>query len=293
MEHPPVPTDAAWSPPSVGLWTGALDMVPVSAARELAAEIEELGFGILWVPEFAGRDIFVHLCQLLAATSRLVGATGVANIWSRDAMAMVAAANALTEAYPNRFLLGLGVSHQRVVEGLRGHQYSSPLGSMRNYLDRMDSATYIAHRPSTPVYRLLAALGPRMLALASERTEGAHSYLVTPEHTAAAREQLGDDAWLCPEQMVIVDADSVSARQTARLHLSAYLELPNYLNNLRRLGWQEEDIKAGGSDRLVDALVAWGSVDAIAVRIAEHFAAGADHVCIQALPIDRRGVPAD
>jgi len=278
--------------PVIGLWTGTLDMVPTTQAKELAAEIEELGFGVLWLPEVAGRDVFVHLTHLLGATRTLVGATGIANIWARDAVAMVGAAKALEEAFPRRLLLGLGVSHANLVRDLRGHDYGRPLEAMRRYLDAMDASPYTAHRPEGPVRRVLAALGPRMLRLAAERADGAHPYLVPPEHTAIARAELGEGPLLCPEQMVLLEDDADRAREIARGALAPYLGQPNYLRNLRRLGYSDDDVRNGGSDRLVDALVAHGDVDDVLARVQAHLDAGADHVCVQPLPAERRGVPA-
>jgi len=283
-------THRGWLP-AIGIWTGALDFVPTARARELAAEIEELGYGAIWVPEVAGRDVFVQLTHVLSATERLVGATGIANIWARDAVAMSCGARALTEAYPDRMLLGLGVSHRNLVEGLRGHDYRNPLDAMRAYLDAIEAAPYTAQRPATPVRRVIAALGPKMLALAAEKTDGAHPYLVTVEHTARARETLGPGPLLCPEQMFVLETDAANARAIARSGLAVYLSQPNYTRNLLRLGFTEGDITGGGSDRLVDALVAWGDVQAVADRVRAHLDAGADHVCVQALIAERRGVP--
>jgi probable F420-dependent oxidoreductase len=280
-----------FSLPPVGVWTGALDMVPAARARELAVELEELGYGAVWIPEVAGRDIFVHLALLLSGTTRLVGATGIANIWGRDAVAMAGAVKGLTEAFPERMLLGLGVSHKNLVNDLRGHDYQKPLSAMRNYLDAMDAAPYIAERPATPVRRVLAALGPKMLKLAAEKVDGAHPYFVTPDHTARARVTLGDGPLLCPEQAVVLETDPAKAREVGRAYTSVYLSQPNYVNNVLRLGWSEKDLGSGGTDAFVDALVAWGDVEQIVARVADHFAAGADHVCVQALDADRRGVP--
>lgn len=286
-------TPDRYSLPPVGLWTGSLDLVPTAQAKELAAELEALGYGALWLPEVAGRDVFVALTHYLSATTRLVGATGIANIWGRDAVAMSAGVKALTEAFPERVLLGLGVSHENLVEGLRGHTYERPLRAMRTYLDAMDAAPYSAQRPSTPVRRVVAALGPKMLALAAEKADGAHPYLVPPEHTATAREILGDGPLLCPEQMYVLETDATRAREVARASLGVYLAQPNYANNLRRLGYADDDLAGGGSDRLVDALVAWGTTDDVVARVNAHFDAGADHVCVQALSAERRAVPAD
>ncbi len=275
----------------VGIWTGALDFVPSSRSRELAAELEELGYGAIWIGEVAGRDPFVHFSMLLGATSKLVGATGIVNIWARDAVTMTGAAKALTEAFPERFILGLGVSHQPLVEDLRGHRYEKPLAAMRHYLDAMDKSPYQGFRPATPLRRVLAALGPKMETLAADRTDGAHPYLTTPEHTAEARRVLGEAPLLCPEQAVVLETDAARARGIARAHLRTYVRLPNYANNLRRLGFSDDDLSGDYSDRLVDAIVAWGSVEQVATRVQAHLDAGADHVAIQALDEDPRGLP--
>ncbi|MGE3448769.1 MAG: LLM class F420-dependent oxidoreductase [Microbacteriaceae bacterium] len=277
----------------IGVWTSALDHVPASEARERAAELEALGFGTLWLPEVAGRDPFAHAALLLASTSTLVVATGIANIWARDAIAMNSGHRTLTEAFPERFVLGLGVSHQPLVAGLRGHDYRNPLQAMRAYLDAMDSAPFTARRPSTPPRRMLGALRGKMLRLAAERTDGAHPYFVPPEHTAWARGELGEEPLLCPEQAVVLETDPARARDLARTHLAFYFDLPNYMNNLRQFGIGEDDIADGGSDRLVDAIVAWGDEEAVARRIKEHIDAGANHVCVQVIADDRRTVPVD
>ncbi|WP_308257346.1 TIGR03620 family F420-dependent LLM class oxidoreductase [Pseudonocardia lacus] len=279
--------------PPVGLWTAALDVVPAARARELAAELESLGYGAVWIPEVAGRDPFVHLSMLLSATERLVGATGIANIWARDAVATSCATKTLTEAYPERVLIGLGVSHENLVSGLRGHNYDKPLTAMREYLDAIERAPYIAERPTTPVRYVLAALRPKMLDLAGQRTDGAHPYFVTPEHTARARAALGPGPLLCPEQAVLLETDPARAREIGRGYTSVYLSQPNYVNNVRTLGFAESDLADGGSDALVDALVAWGDVDTVVARVREHLDAGADHVAVQALPVQKRGVPDD
>jgi probable F420-dependent oxidoreductase len=279
--------------PRIGIWTGALDFVPASEARELAAEIEELGYGALWIPEVAGRDVFVHLALILAATRRLIGATGIANIWARDAVTMAGATKGLTEAFPERVLFGLGVSHRNLVDDLRGHHYDKPVETMARYLDAVDASPYTAHRPSTPVRRVLAALGPKMLELAGTKADGAHPYFVTPEHTSRARSILGPGALLCPEQAVLLETDPERARQIGRFYTAIYLSQPNYVNNMKRLGFSDEDMANAGTDAFVDALVAWGDVEAITKRVQEHIDAGADHVCIQPLGGERRGVPSE
>jgi probable F420-dependent oxidoreductase len=277
----------------IGVWTGALDMVPVAEAQQFAAELEDRGYGAIWLPEVAGRDVMMHLALLLSATDRLVGATGIASIWGRDAVAMTGGVKGLTEAFPERVLLGLGVSHHTLVQGLRGHVYERPLAAMAAYLDAMDGAPYTAFRPTTPVRRVLAALRPKMLELAGARTDGAHTYLVPPEHTVGARFHVGPAALLCVEQAVLLESDPATARAIGRAHTAVYVRLPNYQNNLRELGFADEDFAEGGSDRLVDAIVAWGDEAAVQSRVRAQLDAGADHVCVQALSAEPRTVPTD
>jgi probable F420-dependent oxidoreductase len=277
----------------VGLWTFALDTMPMAQATEQAAELEELGYAAVWLPEVAGRDPFVHAAMLLSATSSMVLATGIANIWARDAVTMNEGHRTLTECFPERFLLGLGVSHQNLVEGLRGHTYDKPLTAMREYLAAMDKAPFTGCRPTTPPRRVLGALRPRMLELAAAQADGAHPYFVPPEHTVRARAALGEGPLLCTEQAVLLETDPDRAREIARKHTITYLRQPNYTNNLKTLGFSDEDVADAGSDRLVDAVVAWGDIDAVRARVQAHFDAGADHVCMQALTLGPRDVPAD
>jgi probable F420-dependent oxidoreductase len=255
-------------PVGVWNWLPADDLAPVV---EAAAELERLGFGALWFPESpASFDISR---ALLAGTSRLVVATGIVSIWKHPPAESAAAHAELTAAHPGRFLLGLGVSHAFLTDG----QYRRPLAKMRGYLDDLDAAD-----PPVPAgERVLAALGPRMLELARDRSAGAHPYLVTPEHTRLAREVLGAGRLLAVEQAVVLETDPERARALARQHLAVYLQAPNYTNNWRRLGFTDDDLAGGGSDRLVDALVAWGDAGAIRDRVARHHEAGADHVCLQ------------
>jgi probable F420-dependent oxidoreductase len=271
----------------VGLWTAALDQLPATRAREVAAELETMGWSAIWLPEAVQRDPFVHAALLLSATERLVVATGIASIYARDPMAMRSAWDSLSEAFPGRFLLGLGVSHRPLVEDLRGGEYLPPISAMREYLERIDASLYLSVPPPDPPQRVLAALGPKMLELARERADGAHPYLVTPEHTASARAILGPDRLLAPEQKVVLETDPARARAIARESLAYYVPgLPNYVNNLRRLGFTDDDFGDPLSDRLVDALVAWGSVDTIAARVRAHHDAGADHVAVHVLPMN-------
>jgi probable F420-dependent oxidoreductase len=266
----------------VGVWTGQLARASARTARDAAHAIEDLGYVSLWLNEApGGKDPLTHSALLLSATERLVLASGIASIWARDATATIAAAGTLADGWPGRFVLGLGVSHAPLVSA-RGHQYGKPLATMRSYLDEMDAAPYDAPLPERPA-RLLAALRGRMLQLASDRADGAHTYFVTPEHTKWARRILGPDKLLVPEQAVLLDDDPERARGAARAHVAVYLTLPNYVNSLRDAGWTDANFANGGSDRLVDAMVACGDAQAIASRVHAHYDSGADHVCIQPL----------
>jgi len=270
----------------IGIWYGGVDALPTPEARRAAQVIEELGYGSMWIAEAVGRDPFVSAAVLMSATERLPVATGIANIYARDPMTMAAGQKTLAEAFPGRFLLGLGVSHGHLVAGVRKHDYSKPYSYMVQYLERMDKALFMAKGPDTDPGRLLAALGPKMLELSATAANGSHPYFTTPEHTKIARDVMGPDALLAPEQMVVLETDPTEARRIARAGMKIYLGLPNYYNNLARLGFDESDWSDGGSDRLVDAIVAWGTEEQIASRVAEHHAAGADHVCVQVLTGD-------
>lgn len=268
----------------VGLWTATLDGVPAAEAREIAAEVEALGYGALWFGEAYGREAFTQAGVLLSSTERMTIATGIASIYARDAVTANAAARTLDAAHPGRFLLGLGVSHVPIVEGVRGHDYGKPLSAMRAYLDRMDAAPFmVADATPEPPPRVLAALGPKMLALSGERAQGAHPYLTTPEHTRQAREILGVGPVLAVEQAVVLTRDRETATARAHQHLEIYTGLPNYRSSWLRQGFEEADFVRGGSQRLKDALVVWGDEAAIRARVDEHLAAGADHVCVQVL----------
>src|SRR5262245_18819719 len=264
----------------LGVWA-SLDGLTAAAALAFAQRIEKRGYMALWTPESRGRNVLVNAAWLLAGTSRLIVATGIANIYARDAVAMANAQRGLNEQSGNRFLLGLGVSHKPLVSDLRGHAYGKPVTMMRAYLAAMRAAPYQAPPPSETPRTVLAALGPKMLALAAEMTDGAHPYCVTAEHTAQARRILGPGKLLCPEVMVLLETDPAKARAAARTALSTYLQLENYVNNWRRLGFTDDDFAGGGSDRFVDANIAWGDESAIRERIQLFWDAGADHVCIQ------------
>lgn len=263
----------------VGIWSRHL-WAERAQALEVAAELDELGYGALWYPN--GPAMFERAKDLLDATSSAVVATGIASIWTHSPAAAAKAHHEITHAHPARFMLGLGVSHAHLVDRDQPGRYSRPLTRMRDYLDALD-ATPI---PVPVAERVLAALGPRMLELARERSAGAHPYLGTVEHTRRAREALGDGPLIASEVAVVLESDPSRARDIARQHLTYYLRAPNYTNNWLRLGFTTDDLTGDGSDRLVDALIAWGSVDAIRERIAEHHRAGADHVCLQVLTAD-------
>lgn len=260
-------------------------------AQKAAAELDALGFGALWVPEAVARESFANAALLLSATDRMTVATGIAGLHSRTAMTMNAGWRTLSEAFPGRFLLGIGVSHQSMVEGNHHRTYGKPYSTMVDYLDRMDAGIFMGAATPVAPQRALAALGPRMLRLAAHRGAGAHTYFVPVEHTAIARETLGPAALLAPAQTVVFETDPAAAREAARRFMHMYLGLPNYTNNLRRLGWGDDDLGGGGSDRLVDAIVAWGSLEQIAARVQAHLDAGADHVCVQVLTSDRQRLP--
>lgn len=264
-----------------GVWNSALRYGDASAAAEAAVEFEGLGYSALWVPDIGG-DLFTSLENLLTATSSATIATGILNLWMHDATETAERFNALTGAHGRRLLFGIGVSHQILIEGTGVGTYEKPFTTMVEYLDRLD-----AEHPGVPHDdRVLAALGPRMLDLSRDRAGGAHTYLVTPEHTAVARDALGEDKLLAPEQAVVLETDGERARTIARAYLAGYAILPNYSNNWKRFGFTDDDVADGCSDRLVDALVAWGDEGAIRERVDAHRDAGADHVCIQVLGDD-------
>ena len=274
---------------AIGVWTHDVERMPVAGARDYVHAIESLGFAALWIPESLGsKEAFAHASLLLGASQKLVVATGIANIWARDPVAMANGARTLVDAYPDRFLLGLGVSHAPTVH-TRGQSYARPLEYMRRYISGMDVAPYVG--PKVDVPRVLAALGPQMLKLSAKRTLGAHSYFVPMEHTSVARKELSAGPLLAVEQAAVLNEDPVAARATARRHMKRYLELDNYVNNLRRLGWGDADLAEGGSDKLVDAIVAWGDTAAIKARVDEHRKRGADHVCLQVLRADLKASP--
>ena len=266
-----------------GIWSSQLRYGEAGAIREAAAELEALGFRALWIPDTGG-EVFDAVERLLSSTTTITVATGILNLWMHSPEETAAAHDRLTRDYGDRFLVGIGVSHARVVDATESGRYRKPLSAMASFLDGLDAAPVPLAAPD----RILAALGPKMLELARTRSAGAHPYNVTPEHTAIARAALGPAAQLLPEQMVVLATDAAEARGIARDTLQHYFKMPNYTNNLRRLGFGEEDFAGAGSDRVIDALVAWGTPETIAGRVRAHRDAGADHVCVQVLGDPRR-----
>jgi probable F420-dependent oxidoreductase len=270
----------------VGAWTFAFDSRKAAQVAADAREIEGLGYTALWVPEGGGsRDIVGHLSFLLSSTDRITVASGIANITARQPEVLQAGATLLADAHPGRLVLGVGVGHEYTTER-RGFGWDRPVARTRAYLDQMDAAAETWPVPEPPVRRLLAALGDSMLRLSAERALGAHTYFVPPEHTARARGVLGPEPVLAVELTVVLSPDPEQARRIARAWTVHYLELPNYAKNWMRLGFSEEDVAGAGSDRLVDAGVAWGSVEDVSARALQHLDAGADHVCIQVISDD-------
>jgi probable F420-dependent oxidoreductase len=272
----------------IGVWTW-LDGQSALEAAALTQRAEGWGYSALWIPEAVGRDPFSLIGYLAARSERMILATGIANIYARDPMTMKAIWKTCSELAPDRFILGLGVSHAHLVSKVRGHTYEKPLTTMRNYLEAMKGALYMGKEPEHDAPIVIGALRDKMLKLSATEGAGAHPYLVTPDHTKRARDVMGADALLCPEQMVLCETDATKAREIARANLKTYIGLPNYQNNLKQFGFGDADFADGGSDTLVDALVCWGEPEKIAAHIQAHLDAGANHVCIQAFRND--GVP--
>lgn len=265
-----------------GVWAASLRYGDPAGAAEAAAEIESLGYSAAWIPDVGG-DVFSAIENLLAATTSMTIATGILNLWMHTPEETAEHHARMTAEYGDRLMVGIGVSHARRIDQDEAGRYTKPLSKMAAFLDGLDAAA----TPLQPQDRMLAALGPKMLALAADRTAGSHPYLVTPEHTAAARAALGPGKLVASEQAVVLDTDPVTARATARNHLAPYITLPNYTNNWKRIGFTDDDLADGGSDRLVDAFVVWGDEQTILDRVQAHRDAGADHVCIQALNNER------
>jgi probable F420-dependent oxidoreductase len=277
---------------TVGIWSFASEALAPARAGEISQELESLGFGAFWFPEAWGREAFTNAGLQLSASSNIIVGTSIANIWGRDAIASTAAAKTLNAAYDDRFVLGLGVSHQPLVNGLRGHDYQSPLNAMRSYLEAMNAATSFAPEAKQPYAKLIAALGPKMLELAAQLADGVLPYLVTPEHTAIARAAVGDK-FIGVEQAVVLGQTREEYLRRAHDHLATYSGLPNYRNSWKRLGFDESDFVRGGSERLCEAMVVHGDEAAVLARINEHRQAGANHVCLQVLGSDLSKIPYD
>lgn len=282
--------------------------------KDSVRRIENLGYGAVWFPEAAGREPFVTAAMILDATEHLIAATGIMNIYGRDATVTAMGQQTLAEMSSGRFLLGLGVSHAFFVEA-RGHAYGKPLQAMREYLNQLKAAhasisvtrnlladgieaqavrsgergAMLTDAGEMPV--VLAALGPKMTEMAGQLSQGAHPYNTVPAHTRRCREILGPSAWLCPAQRVCLTNDAHKARRAGRQLISLYLTLPNYRNMLLDSGYTAADIDDGGSDRLIDQLVGWGDEEAIRAYVQAHLDAGADHVCVQTVDPDRPGMP--
>jgi probable F420-dependent oxidoreductase len=269
-----------------GVWTGSGDWsTDPGEVAEAAVELEKLGFGAVWIGLSAG-DLALHE-RILDATSRLVVASGIVNVWMDAPDAVAASYHRIANKHPGRFLLGIGAGHAKFVESMTSQAYRKPLSKVVAYLDALDRA----ERPVPVGERVVAALGPKALRLAAERSAGAHPYNVTPQHTADARAALGPAPLLATEQKVFLGTDPDVARSVARRRLATYLELPNYVNNLLRYGFSESDFAGDGSDRLVDGLVAWGDDATVATRVRAHLDAGADHVVLQVLSTEPPGLP--
>ncbi|KKF01237.1 LLM class F420-dependent oxidoreductase [Mycolicibacterium obuense] len=269
----------------VGLWSSQLRYGNAGEAAEAAAELDELGFPALWIPDVGG-PVLDAVDNLLSATSKTVIATGILNLWMHEPAEVAARYATLTETHGERFLLGIGVSHAPLIDSQEPGRYRKPLAATKAFLDGIDASP-------TPVptgNRVLAALGPKMLELSATRAAGAHPYLSTPDHTRSARELLGDAPMLLPEQSVLLVDNRDDARAIGTDWLRSYLGLPNYANNILRSGFTEEDISTV-SDRLFDALIAWGDEETVLRRVNEHLDAGADHVCVQVLTADAREFP--
>jgi len=266
----------------VGVWSSQLRYGDPAQAAEAAAELEELGFTALWIPDIGGpAQVLDSVGHLLSSTERVVIATGILNLWMHEPSDVAATYASLAATHGDRILLGIGVSHAPLIDSKEPGRYRKPLAATRAYLDAVDATD----QPVPVANRVLAALGPKMLELAATRSRGAHPYLVTPDHTRYAREQLGAGPLLLPEQTVLLTDDAAEARALGTDWLRAYLAMPNYTNNLLRSGFTPEDLDAV-SDRLIDALIAWGDEDTVLRRVNEHYDAGADHVCVQVLTAD-------
>ncbi len=258
----------------LGVWY-AVDRLKGDQVRQFLSTVEGLGYDALWYPEARGFELLSVGSFMLANTTKLKLGSSIASIYARDFFTAQRGLITLRDLYADRFILGLGVSHLPMVEGLRGHRYEKPVPAMRAYLDG------IARDQTDDLPVAVAALGPKMLALAAERSRGALPYNVTPEHTAQAKAILGPAKWLAVEQKVCLETDPARARTLGREELRRYMGLPNYRNNWLRIGFSEADLADGGSDQFIDGMVAWGDAATIKAKLRAHFEAGATHVCVQ------------
>jgi probable F420-dependent oxidoreductase len=271
-------------PGRFGVFLGSLVGQPARVEREILVEIEALGYGTAWYGEAIGREAFAHGAILLCATQRMVVASGIANIWARDPQAMATGTRALAEAWPDRFVLGLGVSHAPMVKR-RGHRYERPVVAMRAYLEAMSNAAWRGpDAPMPPI--VLAALGPKMVALAGESTAGDYTYFTTADHVAQVRRQMGLRAFLAADLPVVLASNRSAARAIGDKHMSLYLSTANYRNNLLRLGWPESELEPPGSDSLFDTIVAWGDVRDAREKADALFVGGADQVVLNLITAD-------
>ena len=278
-------------PGRIGVFAGPLNDQPAAIQREFVREMERLGYGTLWYGEALAQEAFARGAIYLAATERLVIASGIANIWARDAAAMANGGRTLTEAWPGRFILGIGVSHAPSVR-IRGHNYARPYSAMREYLDAMDAAPWRGAEAELPPI-VLAALGPRMVGLAGERTAGAYPYFTTTAHIREVRGILGPEPFLAADLPVVLAGDLAVARVIGDRHLAYYLGSANYRNNLLRIGWSEADLEKPGSDALFEAIVAWGDLDRIGEKVRDRFEAGSDQVVLNLIAVDASTPPLD
>ena len=272
-------------PSGLGIWCST-NVLTAGELKALAGAVERHGYQTLWYPESLSYESFAMAGYLLANTGRLQVASGIANIYARDAVTSAQGHDSLNRLYGNRFVLGLGVSHVPLVEGARGHDYKKPVTTMRAYLEAMRSAKIDPTIAMDERAVVLAALGPKMLELSAQATKGAHPYCVTPEHTREARSIMGAEAWLCVEQKVILSTDEAVVRPIQRQQMARYMALENYRNNWRRLGFSDEEFTGEGSNRFLDQMVVWGDEARIGDCIEAHQKAGADQVILQAFAPD-------
>lgn len=280
-----VVADLRSAPGRVGLWSMELRAAHRPEVQDAASELDGLGFRTLWIPGLDGKGVFDDVEQLLRSAPHSAVAVGVLGIWGQDPRAAAERLHALDGAYGPRTILGLGVSSPAAATEA-GQDYGNPISVVGTYLDRLDAAPH----PVRPERRLLGALGPKMVDLAAQRTGGLHPFLVTPEYSAAQRARIGTEPVIAPHQAVVLDTNADRARTAARHGIGMTLGFPAYRNNLRRLGFCDDDFARGGSDRLIDAVVAWGTLDHIGARVQAHLDAGADHVALHVLS-DNSGLP--